>query len=315
MGFRVFIDGQAGTTGLQIVSRLSGRDDIELVNIEDSRRKDATHRGQCYASADLVILCLPDDASRSAVADLAGKNTRILDASSAFRTHPEWVYGLPELKPGQSGLIANSSRVSNPGCYATGYILSVQPLIEEKLISSDNALTVQGMSGYSGGGNQAIEQWENSKLPPQPYALQLNHKHLPEMLYYSGSTQAPVFSPIIANYYAGMIVQVPLSHNNCSTAFSHDAVYKTWDNHYRDTPFIRVHKPNDLSALSEGRLSPTARNNTNYLDLFVFGNDSQSILLARYDNLGKGASGAAVQNMNLMLGITQTKGLEINNVS
>jgi N-acetyl-gamma-glutamyl-phosphate reductase len=315
MGFRVFIDGQAGTTGLQIVSRLSGRDDIELINIEDSRRKDTKHRAQCYASADLVILCLPDDASRLAVADLAGENTRILDASSAFRTHPDWVYGLPELKPGQSNLIANSGRVSNPGCYATGYILSVQPLVEGKLISRDSALTVQGLSGYSGGGNQAIEQWENSDLPTQPYALKLNHKHLPEMLHYGGSTLAPVFSPIIANYYAGMIVQVPLSHNICNAAFSRNAVFEAWNNHYRDTPFIRVHKPNDLSTLSEGRLSPTARNNTNYLDLFVFGNDSQSILLARYDNLGKGASGAAVQNMNLMLGMTQTTGLEVKNVS
>ncbi len=315
MGKRVFIDGQAGTTGLQIVSRLSGRDDIEMVNIEDSKRKDITQRARCYASADLVILCLPDNASCSAISDLAGENTRILDASSAFRTHPDWVYGLPELNSGQGKLIANSDRVSNPGCYATGYILTVQPLVREKLIPSDIALTVQGLSGYSGGGNKAIEQWENSDLPTQPYALNLNHKHLPEMLCYAGPTRAPVFSPIIANYYAGMIVQVPISHNNCEAGFSHDAVFEAWDSHYRDTPFIRVHKPGDLSALSEGRLSPTACNNTNYLDLFVFGNDTQSVLLARYDNLGKGASGAAVQNMNLMLGITQTTGLEMKNAN
>jgi len=315
MAFRVFIDGQAGTTGLQILSRLSWRDDIELISIEDSDRKNSARRAQCYADADLVILCLPDKASIEALEELADAKTKILDASSAFRIHPDWVYGLPELSSSQQALIRTSYRVANPGCYATGYILSVQPLIQAKLIGVETPLSVQGLSGYSGGGKQAIQQWENSCLPTQPYALTLDHKHLPEMLRYSGSNVAPLFSPAIANYHAGMIVQIPLAHEVCSTQFSREAVYDVWCEHYQDSPFITVHAPNDKSALDDGRLSPTARNNTNYLDLFVFGNSDQSILLARFDNLGKGASGAAVQNLNLMLGLEQTLGLEHTNDS
>jgi len=315
MAFRVFIDGQAGTTGLQIVSRLSGRDDIDLINIEAQNRKSYAHRAQCYASADLVILCLPDEASVNAIEQIAETDTKILDASSAFRTHPDWVYGLPELNSSQPELINSARRVSNPGCYATGYILSIQPLIQENLIGAEIPLTVHGLSGYSGGGKQAIQQWENSSLPTQPYALQLNHKHLPEMLRYSGSRVAPVFCPNIANYHAGMIVQIPLAHEICSAHFSRDAVYEAWSRHYQDSPFVAVHAPNDVSELDEGRLSPVARNDSNYLDLFVFGNTKQSILVARYDNLGKGASGAAVQNLNLMLGLEQTLGLECTNDS
>ena len=233
MTFRVFIDGQAGTTGLQIVSRLAGRDDIELISIVESGRKNPQHRARCYADADVVILCLPDEASMQAVEQLATAETKILDASSAFRTHPDWVYGLPELNAGQAGLIQNSHRVSNPGCYATGYILSVRPLLQENLVARDVPLTIQGLSGYSGGGKQAIQQWENSCLPTQPYALNLNHKHLPEMLHYSGSQVAPVFSPLIANYHAGMIIQIPLAHQICSAQFSRQAVYEAWCQSYQ----------------------------------------------------------------------------------
>ncbi|MBV1905218.1 MAG: N-acetyl-gamma-glutamyl-phosphate reductase [Pseudomonadales bacterium] len=310
MSFSIFIDGQAGTTGLQIVSRLSERSDIELINIDEKHRKSRTHRSQCYAQSDLVILCLPDEASILALQELADPDTRILDASTAFRTHPDWVYGLPELNSAQSSHISNSKRVANPGCYSTGYILSVRPLYEAGLIAPDTVLSVYGLSGYSGGGNQAIQQWENSNLPTQPYALGLCHKHLPEMQHYSGSRISPIFTPSIANYHAGMIVQTHLAHALCGPGFSQNTVYEAWSQYYEDSPFIKVHRANDYASLNEGKLSPTSRNDTNYLDLFVFGNDDQSVLLARYDNLGKGASGAAVQNLNLMLGLKETTGLE-----
>lgn len=314
MSFRVFIDGQAGTTGLQIVARLSRRDDITLINIDHAQRKNPEARAECYTQADLVILCLPDEASISAVHELANSETRILDASSAFRTHPDWAYGMPELNKVQSAQIAAANRVSNPGCYATGFILSICPLIGDGLIDANMALTAHAVSGYSGGGNQAIEIWQGSNFPTQPYALTLDHKHLPEMQCYSGSALKPLFTPSIANYRAGMIVQIPLSHANCKANFNRTKVYESWLQRYQHSPFITVHPPNDSACLKDGKLSPTGRNNTNQLDLYVFGNKEQSVLLARYDNLGKGASGAAVQNLNLMLGLCETAGLEIPHV-
>ena len=307
---QIFIDGQEGTTGLQIYSRLNSRNDIELIQIESKFRKNKDHRARCYEQADLIILCLPDAASEAAVQDLLRPESRILDASSAFRTHPDWTYGLPELGPHQSKLISNSSHVSNPGCYATGYILLIRPLIAAGLIGKEICLSVQGISGYSGGGRKCIEQWQGSDQPTQAYGLDLKHKHLPEMRMYSGCQSTPLFSPFIANYAAGMITQVPVSHNTCSSEFSAESVYQCWQQHFKDAPFIKVHPPKSDAELCEGKLSPCARNNSNYLDLFVFGHKTQSVLMARYDNLGKGASGAAVQNMNLMLGLGEMTGLE-----
>jgi len=258
--YKIFVDGQAGTTGLKIHDELSKIANIEVLKIDSEKRKDYEARKALINEADIVFLCLPDAASREAVSMASNHKTKIIDASTAFRTDPDWTYGLPELHKNQRSKIKGSSRVAVPGCHATGFILAINPLIQEGIIPRDYPMSCYALTGYSGGGKKLISQYQNSNqeqlFAPRPYALDLNHKHLPEMQLYSGLNFAPLFTPIVGNYYQGDAVSIPL--------------------------FPR----------------------------FIFGHDDQILLVSRFDNLGKGASGAAIQNMNIMLGFDEGMGLE-----
>jgi N-acetyl-gamma-glutamyl-phosphate reductase len=308
----IFIDGQAGTTGLEITSRLASRKDLKLLIISDAERKDQDARAHYLQSADVAILCLPDNAAREAVALAAGK-TRILDASTAYRTDSDWAYGLPELNPQQRSFIRSAQYVSNPGCYPQGFILLTRPLIEAGMLDAATNLSCHAVSGYSGGGRQMVEKFrafdgaEQDQYNSQAYGLTLQHKHVPEMHHYSTMLNAPLFTPMVANYYKGMLVQIPLFRqavSNVSKSELHDILRAR----YADEAFISV-LPLDDSMLTDGFLNPTACNGTNNMQLMVFGNEDQYLLIARYDNLGKGAAGAAVQNLNLMLGLEEKTGL------
>jgi N-acetyl-gamma-glutamyl-phosphate reductase len=310
----VFIDGQAGTTGLEISQRLSDRQDIDLMTIEDALRKDPVARLALMERADVTVLCLPDAAAVEAVA-LGSGRTRFLDASTAHRTAPGWTYGCPELEPGQRQAIAASDQVSNPGCYPQGFILLVRPLLEAGVIERDALLTVFGLSGYSGGGRAMVERYQAfsaeqaDALCARPYGLSLSHKHRPEMQSYAGLSAAPLFSPTVANYYRGMLIEVPLHRAALGKSLSGAEIGNLLAERYADEPFIEVHGFQPECLLDAGCLDATTTNGSNRMQLMVFGNDDQFLLVARYDNLGKGASGAAVQNLNLMLGLEETLGL------
>ncbi len=309
----VFIDGQAGTTGLEIAARLAGRGDLDVLPIEGERRKDDGRRRELMRQADVVVLCLPDDAARGAV-ELAPE-ARFLDASTAHRVAADWVYGLPELDPGQRARIGDARRVSNPGCYPTGFILAVRPLVESGLLPPERPLRVNALSGYSGGGKSLIARYracDTEAMRARPYGLGLGHKHVPEMHVHSLTKQAPLFVPAVAHFYQGMLVQVPLFARELGGARA-DEVCDVLKARYADEPFVRVHDyPVMEDALDAGFLSATDRNGSNDLDLMVFGHDEQVLLVARFDNLGKGASGAAVQNLNLMLGLPEAAGVHLS---
>jgi len=312
---RVFIDGQAGTTGLEIAGRLEGRRDLRLLVIDDVLRKDTQRRAALLNEADVVILCLPDAAAREAVALIENPRTRVLDASTAHRVAPGWTYGLPELAAGQRAAIAASARVSNPGCYATGFILSVRPLIEAGLLAPSKRVTAFAVSGYSGGGRTMIERYRAAQaqgvdhvLPPMTYGLDFAHKHVPEMTRQAKCDCAPLFSPIVAHYYKGMLVHVPFDAVDLGGAAAED-VHETLRVRYADEPCIRVLPFGAKEALDGGYLDPTRANDTNRIDLMVFGDAERTLVATRYDNLGKGAAGAAVQNLNLMLGVPELTGL------
>ncbi|MFU8817698.1 MAG: N-acetyl-gamma-glutamyl-phosphate reductase [Pseudomonadales bacterium] len=312
---KVFIDGEAGTTGLQIAQRLRQRADLTLLSIDDSQRKSLDARARLLEQADVAILCLPDDAAREAVA-LAGAGCRILDASTAHRVAADWVYGLPELAPEQRAAISGAARVANPGCYPQGFVLMVRPLIEAGLLPHDLPLRTHAISGYSGGGRALIDTYQQfddqtrERLNTRPYALGLQHKHVPEMQHYSGCLIEPLFAPTVGNYYQGMLVQLPLFVSELNGAPTLDDVQAVLARRYQDEPFIDVLPAGAPAAVEAGFLNPTACNHSNRLELMVFGNASQLLLVARYDNLGKGASGAAVQNLNLMIGAPETAGLQ-----
>jgi len=311
---KVFIDGEAGTTGLQIAEQLRHRADLTLLRIDESQRKSSEARARLLQEADVAILCLPDDAAREAVA-LAGPGCRILDASTAHRVAPGWAYGLPELTPEQRSAIAGATRVANPGCYPQGFILLARPLIEAGLLSADLPLRVHAVSGYSGGGRSMIEAYRGfdettrERLNTRPYALGLQHKHVPEMQRYAGCTVAPLFAPMVGHYYQGMLVQLPLFTSELTGAPKPEDVHGLLARRYRDEPFIDVLPLGAPGALEAGYLNATECNGTNRLELMVFGNAEQLLLVARYDNLGKGASGAAIQNLNLMIGADEAAGI------
>lgn len=310
----VFIDGEAGTTGLEIKSRLEGRKDVRLVHLADATRKDAGARKDAIASADVAILCLPDDAAREAAKMLKGTNTRVIDASTAHRIDPDWTYGFPELGPGQREKIAVSPRVTNPGCYACSAVALLRPLTAAGLLPADFPVTINAISGYSGGGRKMIASYEDpnasdyTESPFRVYALGLEHKHTPEIERHSGLTTRPLFVPSVGRFRQGMIVQVPLHLRALPGAPKSADLHALLADHYRGAAFVAVAPLTDASPAT---VEPEALNGTNELKLYVFGNAAQghAVLIAVSDNLGKGASGQAVQNLNLMLGLPEATGL------
>jgi len=303
----VFIDGEAGTTGLQIRDRLAGREDIKLLSIDPDKRKDERARAELLNEADVAILCLPDDAARQAVELVANPETVIIDASSAHRTHGDWTYGFPEMAQGHSETIAGATRISNPGCYPTGFIALMRPLVEAGIVPADYPITYSGVSGYSGGGKGMIAEFEAGAEAYRAYALGQAHKHLPEMQKYSGLANAPVFTPAVGNYAQGMLCEVPLALWSLPGQPDLGDLQSALDSAFTDDGFVNVMAAQGADDLK--MVEPEARNGTNQIDLFIFGNSEQARLMARYDNLGKGASGAAVQNLNIVLGFDEATGL------
>jgi N-acetyl-gamma-glutamyl-phosphate reductase len=310
---RVFIDGEAGTTGLQIRERLEGRRDIELVSIDPERRKDVAARSELLNGADAVILCLPDDAAREAVALIKSAKVKVIDASTAHRVAEGWTYGFPEMTKGQRAKIAAAKRVSNPGCYPTGFIALVRPLVEAGLLPHDWPLSVNAVSGYSGGGKSMIAEFENTgapeytTVPYRIYAMAQRHKHVPEMQKYCGLARAPIFAPSVGRYYKGMIVEVPLPLSALPKRSKLADVHAVLSRAYEGERFVSVAMLEEAASIKT--LDPEGLNDTNRMKLFVFGNDEETRLVALLDNLGKGASGAAVQNLNIMLGLEEAAGL------
>ena len=312
MSIKVFVDGQEGTTGLRIHEYLAARADIEVLRIAADKRKDGAERARLLNAADVAFLCLPDAASREAAAMVDNPRTCLIDASTAHRTVPGWAYGLPELAPGQRDAIRASKRISNPGCHASAFILLLRPLVDAGLVPAQAVVAATSITGYSGGGKKMIEQYqalptEPALTSPRPYGLTLAHKHLPEMAAHTGLAQAPVFQPIVANFYKGLSVSVPLSLKTLGTTA--EALQGAYEAHYAGERFIRVMPLRDAATLEAGFFDVQACNDTNRVDIFVFASDTQAVLMARLDNLGKGASGAAVQAMNVHLGMDEALGL------
>jgi N-acetyl-gamma-glutamyl-phosphate reductase len=313
----VFIDGQEGTTGLELHERLARRGDLTLLQIAPEHRKDPAAKRELTDRADAVVLCLPDAAAVEAVALVTNPRTKIIDASSAHRVADGWVYGLAELSKGQRESIRSARFVSNPGCYPTGFLLAFRPLIDAGIVPADYPVTVHALSGYSGGGKKLIAAFvehdhggKNPDWAVRPYALALAHRHVPEMHVHAQLGHAPIFCPAVGNYYQGMLVSVPLHVRSLEKRVTPADVHALYTERYAREPFVRVMPIGGGDATADGCLSPTACNGTNRVELFVSGNAEQILLTARLDNLGKGASGAAVQNLNLMLGLEETTGLE-----
>jgi len=314
MTAKIFIDGEAGTTGLQILDRLAGRKDLSLLSIPAERRKDPVARAEFLNAADIAILCLPDDAAKESVAMITNPNTRVIDASTAHRTSDGWTYGFAEMDKAQTAAIASAKRVSNPGCWPQGVIAVLRPLITAGLLPATYPITVTGISGYSGGGKSMIADYEgkgDSAPEFMPYGLGFNHKHLPEMKKYSLLQAQPLFMPAVGNFYQGMLTSVPLQLGTLPNIPSGKQLHAAIADHFASIPdsFVDVAPLMDLNITPQ--LDPQSLNNTNRLRIHVFADakKAQALLLAVYDNLGKGASGSAVQNLNLMLGLAPATGL------
>ena len=315
MPFKIFIDGQEGTTGLRIVERLKNRSDIELLKIDESLRKDVNERKRLINASDITFLCLPDAAAIEAVALAENENVRIIDASTAHRTNPDWAYGFPELSKAHRENIRTSKRVANPGCYASGFIACVYPLVSAGIMPKDYPVTCHAVSGYSGAGKKGIAQYEDENRDfqldsPRQYALTQNHKHIKEMMTISGLSELPVFTPIVDDYYNGMVVSVPLHLRTLDKKLTLAELRQVFAAHYEGERFVKVMPICGEGVLSDGFIAANTLKDTNDMQIFICGNDDRAVISARFDNLGKGASGAAVQSMNIMMGVPEETGLE-----
>jgi len=313
MTYKVFVDGQEGTTGLRIHEYLAQREDVEVLRIDAGKRKDAGERARLLNAADVAFLCLPDAAAREAAALVSNPGTCLIDASTAHRTAAGWVFGLPELCPEQRGLIRASKRIANPGCHATGFILLMRPLVDAGLVSASLPVSATSITGYSGGGKKMIEQYEAgpdaSLDAPRPYGLGLSHKHIPEMMAHARLASRPLFMPIVGRFYKGLAVSIPLHLGQLKPGTTVAQLQSAYESRYVGEKFIRVMPLSDPATLENGFFDVQACNGTNRVDIFVFAGDQQAVVLARMDNLGKGASGAAVQAMNVHLGLEESLGL------
>ncbi len=316
MAVKVYIDGQEGTTGLRIIERFSGRNDIELLKIDEDKRKDLSERKKLINASDFTFLCLPDAASIEAVSLIENDHVRILDASTAHRTNDNWVYGFPELSENQREKIRTTNRLAVPGCYASGFVSLVSPLVSAGIMQSDFPVFAYATSGYSGAGKKAIAVYEGSEKPsefnsPRQYALTMAHKHLPEMQKISGLSVKPMFNPIVCDYYSGMVVSVPVQTRLLQKKCGINDIYEALLKHYDGQKMVNVMPLGGEGVLPDGFLASNTLSNHDRMQIFVFGNDEQVLLCSRLDNLGKGASGAAVQCLNIMMGIDETTGLNL----
>lgn len=314
---KVFIDGSEGTTGLRIFERFEARDDIELLKIDPDKRKDPNERAKMINSSDITFLCLPDDASRESVSLIAPDNDHvtIIDTSTAHRTLDDWTYGFAELNKGQRDKIRTSKRIAVPGCYATGFISIAHPMVASNLMNADYPVSAFALSGYSGAGKKAIAVYEGSEKPddfnsPREYALSQQHKHLKEMQKISGLQRTPLFSPIVDDYYSGMFVSLPFYTDMLNGVKSLEDVHAMFKKHYEGQRFIKVCELGE-EASSNGFIAANVRSGWDGLEIFVTGNEDRIVVTSRFDNLGKGASGAAIQCMNIVLGCDEAKGLNL----
>lgn len=314
MATKVFIDGQEGTTGLKILEKFADRSDVELLEIDPEKRKDPAERKKLINLSDFTILCLPDTAAIEAVSLVENAKTRIIDASTAHRVDPEWAYGFPELSAEHRKKIAVSKRVAVPGCYASGFLSMAFPLVQCGALPKDYPVTVHAVSGYSGAGKKGIAQYEAKDRPkefdtPRQYALGQSHKHLPEMQIISGLQYKPVFNPYVCDYFAGMAVYLPLHTRLLAKKYTPADIKAIFDEHYAGSKFIRVTELNGSDVLTNGFIGANDLEGTNSMEIIVCGNDEQILICSRLDNLGKGASGAAVQCLNIMIGTDEAAGL------
>ena len=311
--YRVFVDGQEGTTGLRIHEYLAQRDDMDVMRIDPDQRKNVDERARLLNASDVAFLCLPDAASREAAALVTNPTTCVIDASTAHRVAGGWAYGLPELAPGQRELLRRTKRISTPGCHATAFVVLVRPLLDAGWLPADLPVSATSITGYSGGGKKMIEQYEAGGDPrlaaPRPYALTLAHKHVDEMKVHGGLTHAPIFIPVVGPYFQGLAVSIPLHLRSLPVGCTPASIQQALEARYAEERFIRVMPLRDAAVLEDGYFDVQGANATNRVDIFVFANDSQLVLMGRLDNLGKGASGAAVQSMNIHLGLEEASGL------
>ena len=315
MKTKIFIDGSEGTTGLRIYERFQGRDDIELITIDSALRKDPNERKKRINESDITFLCLPDVAARESVSLVENENVVIIDTSTAHRTEEGWAYGFPELSPEHKEKIVNGKRIAVPGCYATGFISLVYPLVAGGILPKDYPVSCFGLSGYSGAGKNAIAVYEGEEKPKEyssgrQYALTQQHKHLKEMQKITGLDRTPLFSPIIDDYYSGMVVSVPVFANLLAKKETPESLLAYYEEYYKDQPFIKVSAPDDEVAAS-GFIAGNGLSGWDGLKIYVTGNEDRIVLSSQFDNLGKGASGAAIECMNLVLGCQMDKGLQL----
>jgi N-acetyl-gamma-glutamyl-phosphate reductase len=310
---KVFVDGQEGTTGLRIHEVLAARQDVEVLRIDTELRKDLAERARLMNAADIVFLCLPDAAARESAAMVTNPRTCVIDASTAHRTAPGWAYGMPELAPSQRAAVQQAKRISNPGCHATAFILAMRPLVDAGLVPAALPISATSITGYAGGGKKMIERYQAGGNPallsPRPYALGLAHKHLPEMQSHTGLATKPHFVPVVGGFYKGLAVMVPLHRSQLGSDGTPEALHACLASRYASERFVKVMPLRDPATLAEGEFDVQACNDSNRAEIFVFGSEDQVLLICRLDNLGKGASGAAVQCMNVHLGVDEGLGL------